>query len=119
MFIADFGYYKLAAILVLLLIRIMTIPILLFLDINGVIDVEETDVQGENLPQEYSTVYPVPGAKEFLQVIDSCSWIHPVWISTWGSQSQAWNKWAKTSCWPSAYPLDISKIVIFCGKRTL
>ncbi|MCC5640581.1 hypothetical protein LC593_33075 [Nostoc sp. CHAB 5844] len=97
----------------------MTIPILLFLDINGVIDVEETDVQGENLPQEYSTVYPVPGAKEFLQVIDSCSWIHPVWISTWGSQSQAWNKWAKTSCWPSAYPLDISKIVIFCGKRTL
>ncbi|WP_242054735.1 thermonuclease family protein [Nostoc sp. FACHB-190] len=84
----------------------MNAPILLFLDINGVIDVEDTDVQGENLPQEYSTVHPVPGAKEFLQVIDSCSWIHPVWISTWGKQSQAWNKWAKTRCWPWAYPLD-------------
>jgi endonuclease YncB( thermonuclease family) len=84
----------------------MTEPILLFLDINGVIDVEDTETPGEKLPQDSSTVYPVPGAKEFLQVIDSCDWIQPVWISSWGCQSQAWNKWAKTNRWPSAYPLD-------------
>ncbi|MHC5748070.1 MAG: hypothetical protein ACYTXT_40705 [Nostoc sp.] len=82
----------------------MTEPILLFLDINGVIDVEEDGKTPEQI-SKHETGYPVPGAKEFLQVIDSCPWIHPMWISSWGLQSHVWNNWSKTRFWPVAYSL--------------
>ncbi|RCJ32131.1 hypothetical protein A6769_28660 [Nostoc punctiforme NIES-2108] len=68
----------------------MTEQILLFLDINGVIDVEEDGKTPEQI-SKHETGYPVPGTKKFLQVIDSCPWIHPVWISTWSHQLQMWN----------------------------
>jgi hypothetical protein len=83
----------------------MTEPILLFLDINGVIDVQEDGKTPEHISKG-ETGYPVPGAKEFLQVIDSCPWIHPMWISSWGLQSQVWNKWSKTRLWPVAYSFE-------------
>ncbi|WP_193200606.1 hypothetical protein [Nostoc sp. MG11] len=83
----------------------MTEPILLFLDINGVIDVQEDGKTPEQISKR-ETGYPVPGTKEFLQVIDSCPWIHPMWISSWGLQSQVWNKWSKTRLWPVAYSFE-------------
>ncbi|BCL39842.1 hypothetical protein [Nostoc sp. MS1] len=83
----------------------MTEPIMLFLDINGVIELQE---EGKSPEQIYKreTGTPTPGAKEFLQVIDNCPWIHPVWISSWGWSSQAWNKWSQTRLWDVAYSCD-------------
>ncbi|KYC42159.1 hypothetical protein WA1_19400 [Scytonema hofmannii PCC 7110] len=84
----------------------MTEPVLLFLDINGVIDVKDNTKTTEEKISNQEIGYPVPGAKEFLQLIDNCSWIHPLWISSWGCQSYVWNKWSNTRYWDSAYPLN-------------
>ncbi|MBW4685630.1 MAG: hypothetical protein KME40_11160 [Komarekiella atlantica HA4396-MV6] len=84
----------------------MTEPVLLFLDINGVIDVKDNAKTTEEKLSKNETVYPVPGSEELLQLIDNCSWIHPMWISSWGCQSYLWNKWSKTRSWHSAYPLN-------------
>ncbi|MBE9053677.1 hypothetical protein IQ243_25405 [Nostocales cyanobacterium LEGE 11386] len=84
----------------------MTEPIMLFLDINGVIELEEEGMSPEQI-YKHHTGTPTPGAKEFLQVIDNCSWICPVWISSWGWSSQAWNKWSQTRLWDVAYSCDM------------
>nr|WP_290224082.1 hypothetical protein [Trichocoleus desertorum] len=85
-------------------------PILLFLDIEGVLSVDGVDTSAEWLDKHNGPVYPVQGARQFLEVIDRSPWIQPFWISSWGQESTLWNKWSKTRCWPVAYPLSSNRL---------
>lgn len=81
--------------------------ILLFLDIEGVLSVPGFE-PGEQLPHKpTSTIYPVQGARQFLETIECSPWIKPFWISSWGQESTMWNEWSKTRHWSVAYPLSL------------
>lgn len=81
-------------------------PILLFLDIEGVLSVVERATQEVVLNEQGFGIYPVPGAKQFLQALDSAYWIKVMWISSHGKQAQLVNDWAGTIRWPTAYRLS-------------
>jgi len=79
-------------------------PIPLFLDIDGVFSIKH-----EHLPKEHISglsAHPIPMCNALLRLIDADPILRPLWLSSWGEQSVAWNKRAGTQKWPVAYPLD-------------
>ncbi|PSB26637.1 hypothetical protein [Stenomitos frigidus] len=84
-------------------------PILLFLDIDGVLSVSDTAIVDQEMPLDGSLVYPLPGARAFLQAINRSPWIQPLWLSSWGERSYCWNDWAATEHWIHAHPLPCTQ----------
>jgi hypothetical protein len=80
---------------------------LFFFDIDGVFNIP--DDPNKTLYLEQTPVSPIPATLPLLRLLEKDITIKCVWLSYWGEQSNAWNRYAGIEKWDSAYPLSIEE----------
>jgi len=83
--------------------------IVLFLDIDGVINVRGLYLSELIGCYQRFDLYacPVPLARQFMQALDRSESIKPFWMSKgWRKHATLWNQWAQTRPWRVAYPIS-------------
>jgi hypothetical protein len=79
---------------------------ILFADIDGCFNNAET---GSEKVIGGRQAYPVSISIPLLRAIDKDTSITPVWMTHWGKDATAWNRYSCTKSWPVAYPLSPEK----------
>jgi hypothetical protein len=86
-----------------------TSNITLFLDIDGVLNVDNADLPAEMVGDREA--HPIPQANTILQALDQDDRFNPVWVSHWGKDSNLWNYRANIYRWIACFPLADSDSV--------
>jgi hypothetical protein len=83
--------------------------ITLFLDIDGVFNMDNADLPTEMIGDREA--HPIPQASTILQALDQDDRFNPVWVSHWGKDSNLWNYRANIWRWIACFPLADSDSV--------
>ena len=78
-----------------------------FLDVDGVFNILQKHKERDPAFAAFKrTVWPIPMARYLLRAIVDNRYVHPVWLSCWGSSSVMWNEYSLTPHFPVAYHIS-------------
>lgn len=77
-------------------------PLLVLLDIDGVLNGVAPGLPPERLP-EGGVIWPIPMANALLQAIQQDWRLYPLWCTSWYKRAPLWNDRAGTPRWPIAH----------------